>query len=80
MKKHHQPLQKPDYGQISSSVEEGARDETRDDAAQKISVLERLIRTHPIWFLPKISRDEANEILYGKNLGVRSFFRCALTN
>ena len=36
-----------------------------------MTCLERLIRTHPIWFLPKLNRDEASEFLTGKGSGVR---------
>ena len=38
-----------------------------------MTCLERLIRTHPIWFLPKINRDEASEFLAGKESGVRKY-------
>jgi len=34
-----------------------------------MTCLERLIRTHPIWFLPKLNRDEASEFLTGKGSG-----------
>ena len=32
--------------------------------------LERLIRTHPIWFLPTLTRDDATQLLIGKEHGV----------
>ena len=32
--------------------------------------LEKMIRTHPIWFLPNVQRDEANLLLQGKTEGV----------
>ena len=35
--------------------------------------LERLIRTHPIWFLPRVDRDEAQELLRSKEAGVSTF-------
>ena len=41
-----------------------------------MTCLERLIRTHPIWFLPKINRDEASEFLAGKESGVRKYAIC----
>ena len=44
-----------------------------EDEADTISVLERLIRTHPVWFLPDITRDEAYDLLQGKEPGVRYF-------
>lgn len=36
-----------------------------------ISLLERLIRTHPVWFLPGIQRAGAFHLLQGKEEGVR---------
>lgn len=39
-----------------------------------MTCLERLIRTHPIWFLPKVNRDDAVELLAGKESGVRELF------
>ena len=42
-----------------------------EDEADTITVLERLIRTHPVWFLPDITRDEAYNLLQGKEPGVR---------
>ena len=45
-------------------------DETDGKEAEKVSVLERLIRTHPVWFLPRLSREEAHEVLLGKHPGV----------
>ena len=38
-----------------------------------IGLLERLIRTHPIWFLPGIGRAGAVHLLQGKDVGVRNF-------
>jgi len=43
---------------------------TRDN----ISQLEKLIRSHPIWFLPNSSRDEVMNLLDGKECGVRTPF------
>lgn len=37
-----------------------------------IGLLERLIRTHPIWFLPGIGRAGAVHLLQGKDVGVRN--------
>ena len=36
--------------------------------------LERLIRTHPIWFLPRVGRDDTAELLRGKEAGVRYYY------
>ena len=35
-----------------------------------LTPLERLIRTHPIWFLPEVVREEAAKILHTKETGV----------
>ena len=40
------------------------------DVSYKMTCLERLIRTHPIWFLPKVNRDEVTELLTGTETGV----------
>ena len=37
----------------------------------KISNLERLIRTHPLWFQPDMNRDDITQLLQGKEDGVR---------
>ena len=37
-----------------------------------LTPLERLIRTHPIWFLPDVDRLEAAQILHMKETGVRN--------
>lgn len=34
-----------------------------------MTCLERLIRTHPIWFQPRVNRDEVEELLAGKESG-----------
>ena len=39
--------------------------------ATKISNLERLIRTHPVWFQPDLNRDDTTLLLQGKEEGVR---------
>ncbi len=39
-----------------------------------MTALERLIRTHPIWFLPNVRREEAVELLRSKEEGVRIKF------
>ena len=35
-----------------------------------MTCLERLIRAHPIWFLPKVNREDATQLLQGKETGV----------
>ena len=37
-----------------------------------MTCLERLIRTHSIWFQPRVNRDEVEELLAGKESGVNS--------
>ncbi len=37
--------------------------------------LEKLIRTHPIWFLPKVQREEANSLLEAKSEGVSLWYK-----
>ena len=39
-------------------------------ASHAMTSLERLIRTHPIWFLPALTREDATNLLYGKEEGV----------
>jgi hypothetical protein len=41
-----------------------------------ISLLERLIRSHPVWFLPGIQRAGAFHLLQGKEEGVCVFTEC----
>ena len=45
--------------------------EDENSCPGKITTLERLIRTHPIWFLPSIKeRDGVEQLLKGKERGV----------
>lgn len=37
-----------------------------------LSLVERLLRTHPVWFLPGIQRSGAVHLLQGKEEGVSS--------
>ena len=39
-----------------------------------MTCLERLIRAHPIWFLPKVNREDATQLLQGKETGVSLVF------
>ena len=43
-----------------------------------LTPLERLIRTHPIWFLPEVDRDIASNILHMKETGVQQTLSCLL--
>lgn len=55
-----------DYETSSGSVRSGSGDAASCD----IGLLERLIRSHPIWFLPGIQRAGAFHLLQGKDDGV----------
>lgn len=47
-------------------------DETdAEGLAETISLLERLIRSHPIWYLPKMQRLAAAQLLQHQEQGVR---------
>ena len=53
----------------------GIRLDTSDSSSDSssslpVTTLERLIRTHPIWFLPMVDRLEAAQILHLKETGV----------
>ena len=43
-----------------------------------LTPLERLIQTHPIWFLPEVDRDIATNILHMKETGVQWTLSCLL--
>ena len=58
-----------------SMRDSGIRLDSSDSSSTSSSVhqltpLERLIRTHPIWFLPEVEREEATRILHTKETGV----------
>jgi hypothetical protein len=53
----------------SASSEAGGSGEG-GNAPSNISLLERLIRSHPVWFLPGIQRAGAFHLLQGKEEGV----------
>ena len=59
---------------IRQNVEERKRLSTASTVstslATKISNLERLIRTHPVWFQPDLIRDDTTLLLQGKEDGV----------
>lgn len=55
-----------DYETSSGSARSGSGDAASCD----IGLLERLIRSHPIWFLPGIQRAGAFHLLQGKDDGV----------
>lgn len=55
-----------EYETSSGSVRSGSGDAASCD----IGLLERLIRSHPIWFLPGIQRAGAFHLLQGKDDGV----------
>ena len=53
----------------ASGGETGASSSSSTSSVPMTS-LERLIRAHPIWFLPQVQRDEVTELLHGKETGV----------
>lgn len=55
----------------SSSSEESEMSGDEADAPPcDLSLMERLLRTHPVWFLPSIQRSGAVHLLQGKEEGV----------
>ena len=56
-----------------SSVE-STEEDLGSDVACSITLIERLIRSHPIWFLPGIQRAGAFHLLQGKEEGVKYFY------
>lgn len=65
-----------DYETSSGSVRSGSGDAASCD----IGLLERLIRSHPIWFLPGIQRAGAFHLLQGKDDGVSAFGNNSVNN
>ena len=53
-----------DLSDTSSSSDSGSQ--------LAVTSLERLIRSHPVWFLPDVDRLEAAQILHMKETGVRN--------
>jgi hypothetical protein len=54
-----------------SSLSSSAASSEGGNTPCNISLLERLIRSHPVWFLPGIQRAGAFHLLQGKEEGVR---------
>lgn len=59
-----------DGGSADGDSEGGDSTDTGYGAACDIGLVERLIRTHPVWFLPGIQRAGAFHLLQGKEEGV----------
>jgi len=56
-------------------------EDSGSEVACDITLIERLIRSHPIWFLPDIQRAGAFHLLQGKEEGVsvaHSYYRLKL--
>ncbi|CAG7727052.1 unnamed protein product [Allacma fusca] len=51
------------------SNEEDSSYASSDEEGLQITVLERLIRTHPVWFLPCLQRSGAVHLLQGREVG-----------
>uniref|UniRef100_A0A182N539 Protein sprint n=1 Tax=Anopheles dirus TaxID=7168 RepID=A0A182N539_9DIPT len=56
-------------GEDTSSDESQQSDSSANQAAIVMSLLERLLRSHPVWFLPGIQRSGAIHLLQGKEEG-----------
>lgn len=58
-------------GETSSSSSESEMSGDEADAPPcDLGLMERLLRTHPVWFLPSIQRSGAVHLLQGKEEGV----------
>ena len=51
----------------------GERDSGYDSLRRRMSVLDRLNQTHPVWLLLAISEEEASRFLLKQPPGVRSY-------
>ncbi|XP_066583942.1 protein sprint isoform X2 [Prorops nasuta] len=56
-------------GSATSGESSGSTEDSGSEVACDITLLERLIRSHPIWFLPGIQRAGAFHLLQGKEEG-----------
>lgn len=57
-------------GETSSSSESDISGDGTDAPPCDLGLKERLLRTHPVWFLPSIQRSGAVHLLQGKEEGV----------
>lgn len=57
-------------GEETSSDESQESNSSANQTAIVMSLLERLLRSHPVWFLPGIQRSGAIHLLQGKEEGV----------
>lgn len=62
-------------GSGSTGSDGGSSDHSGSEVACDITLIERLIRSHPIWFLPGIQRAGAFHLLQGKEEGVSIYTR-----
>lgn len=58
-------------GSATSGGSSATTEDSGSEMACDITLIERLIRSHPIWFLPGIQRAGAFHLLQGKEEGVR---------
>lgn len=61
-------------GSATSHVSSASTEDSGSEVACNITLIERLIRSHPIWFLPGIQRAGAFHLLQGKEEGVSVYF------
>lgn len=57
----------------SEEEEESSRDSSDNSPPCDLGLTERLLLTHPMWFLPGIQRSGAVHLLQGKEEGVSVF-------
>lgn len=60
----------------TSSEEESSRDSSDNSPPCDLGLTERLLLTHPMWFLPGIQRSGAVHLLQGKEEGVSLLYVC----
>ncbi|KAK1134689.1 hypothetical protein K0M31_007469 [Melipona bicolor] len=62
-------------GSATSGGSSSSTEDSGSEIACDITLIERLIRSHPIWFLPGIQRAGAFHLLQGKEEGVSALKR-----
>jgi hypothetical protein len=53
---------------------QSSTDDVTDSPPSEISLLERLIRSHPVWYLPNLQRVAAAQLLHNQEQGVCCFY------
>ena len=60
------------YSSLQMEYSENQPEST--NSIQTINLLERLLKTKPIWFLPDVTREESSKLLHNKKPGVSTSF------